>query len=83
MSGIHFTLIRTPSNHIGRKPIQGILSAQRKKYVLEGSSSVAKIPIQVKKEQFFIYDCVLLLMVAPAFLHSFAACGMRRFKSRL
>ena len=22
-------------------------------------------------------------MVAPAFIHSFAACGMRRFKSRL
>ena len=45
--------------------------------MLEGSSSVAKIPIQKSKK------IVLLLMVAPAFMHSFAACGMRRFISRL
>ena len=51
--------------------------------MLEGSSSVAKIPIQKSKKNSSLAMIVLLLMVAPAFMHSFAACGMRRFKSRL
>ena len=87
MSGIHFTLVRTPSNHIGTKPIQGILSVQRKNLkkekMLESSSSAPKIPIQKSKKNSSLSIIVLLLMVAPAFMHSFAACGMRRFKSRL
>lgn len=86
MSGIHFTLVRTPSNHIGTKPIQGILSVQRKNLkkekMLESSSSAAKIPIQKSKKNSSLSIIVFLLMVAPAFMHSFAACGMRRFKSR-
>ena len=71
MSGIHFTLIRTPSNHIGTKPIKGVLSVQRKK-ILEGSrsSSVAKFPIQKLKKNSSLSMILLLLMVVPAFMHS-------------
>ena len=51
--------------------------------MLEGSSSVAKIPIQKSKKNSSLSMIVLLLKVTPAFMHSFSACGMRRFKSRL